>query len=81
MGLGQATVKEIVEKAVTHRWGIPEFQRGFVWTPQKVRVICSGPCPDCRAFAKGELGHMGEEDVLQVFGGLDKICSFDNWHS
>ena len=33
MGLEQATVREIAEKAVTHRWGIPEFQRGFVWTP------------------------------------------------
>jgi len=39
MGLEQATVREIVEKAVTHRWGIPEFQRGFVWTPQKVRDL------------------------------------------
>ncbi len=39
MGLEQATVSEIVDKAVTHRWGVPEFQRGFVWTPQKVRDL------------------------------------------
>lgn len=39
MGLEQAKVREIVEKAVTHRWGVPEFQRGFVWTPQKVRDL------------------------------------------
>lgn len=39
MGLEQATVREIVDKAVTHKWGIPEFQRGFVWTPQKVRDL------------------------------------------
>lgn len=39
MGLEQATVAEIVDKAVTHKWSIPEFQRGFVWTPQKVRDL------------------------------------------
>ncbi len=39
MGLEQAKVREIVDKAVTHRWGMPEFQRGFVWTPQKVKDL------------------------------------------
>ncbi len=39
MGLEQASAKEIVEKAVTHKWGVPEFQRGFVWSPQKVRDL------------------------------------------
>lgn len=39
MGLEHVEVREIVERAVTHRWGIPEFQRGFVWTPQKVRDL------------------------------------------
>ncbi len=39
MGLEQATVSEIVDKAVTHRWGVPEFQRGFVCTPQKARDL------------------------------------------
>jgi hypothetical protein len=39
MGLEQATLREVVDKAVDHRWGIPEFQRGFVWTPQKVRDL------------------------------------------
>lgn len=39
MGLEQASVKEIVEKAVNHKWGVPEFQRGFVWSPQKVRDL------------------------------------------
>lgn len=32
MGLEHAEIYEIVEKAVAHKWGIPEFQRGFVWT-------------------------------------------------
>lgn len=39
MGLEQTTIREIVEKAVQHRWGVPEFQRGFVWRPQKVRDL------------------------------------------
>lgn len=39
MALEQARVREIVEKAVTHRWGVPEFQRAFVWSPQKVRDL------------------------------------------
>ena len=39
MGLEQATIKEIVGKTVTHKWGIPEFQRAFVWSPQKVRDL------------------------------------------
>ncbi len=39
MGLEQAKVREIVDKAVSHRWGVPEFQRGFVWTPQKVKDL------------------------------------------
>lgn len=32
-------MREIVDKAVTHHWGVPEFQRGFVWTPQKVKDL------------------------------------------
>ena len=39
MALAQLSVQEIVNRAVIHRWGIPEFQRGFVWTPQKVRDL------------------------------------------
>lgn len=39
MGLEQARVHEIVDKAKSHRWSVPEFQRGFVWTPQKVRDL------------------------------------------
>lgn len=39
MGLEQAEIRSIIEKAVSHKWGIPEFQRGFVWPPQKVRDL------------------------------------------
>jgi uncharacterized protein with ParB-like and HNH nuclease domain len=39
VGLEQAKASEIVTKAVDHKWGVPEFQRGFVWSPQKVREL------------------------------------------
>ncbi len=29
----------MVDSAVNHQWGVPEFQRGFVWTRQKVRDL------------------------------------------
>jgi hypothetical protein len=35
----QMKVKEVVDYAVAHRWSIPEFQRGFVWRPPKVRDL------------------------------------------
>jgi hypothetical protein len=37
----QMKVKEVVDYAVAHHWSIPEFQRGFVWGPPKVRDLAS----------------------------------------
>ncbi len=39
MAVLQMKVKEVVDYAVAHRWSIPEFQRGFVWRPPKVRAL------------------------------------------
>ena len=36
MAIQQYSVKEIVDRAVSNSFGMPEFQRGFVWTPAKV---------------------------------------------
>ncbi len=36
MAIHQYTVKDIVERAVSNKFGMPEFQRDFVWTPTKV---------------------------------------------
>lgn len=30
---------EIVDRAVSHRWSVPEFQRGFVWKATQVRDL------------------------------------------
>jgi len=39
MAYGNVKIHEIVEKAVGHKWSIPEFQRGFVWKPVQVRDL------------------------------------------
>lgn len=39
MAYEQTKLRELVERAVSHRWSIPEFQRGFVWKPTQVRDL------------------------------------------
>jgi hypothetical protein len=39
MAYEQIQIREIVERAVSHKWSIPEFQRGFVWKPSQVRDL------------------------------------------
>ena len=37
MAIQQYSLKEIVDGSVANRFGMPEFQRGFVWIPEKVK--------------------------------------------
>jgi len=39
MAIEQVTVQEIVSRAVSKQWDIPEFQRDFVWSPQDVALL------------------------------------------
>lgn len=39
MAYEQTRLSELVDRAVNHRWSIPEFQRGFVWKPTQVRDL------------------------------------------
>ncbi len=39
MAYEQTKLLELVDRAVGHRWSIPEFQRGFVWKPTQVRDL------------------------------------------
>jgi len=39
VGFELKKVTNVVDSAVNHHWGVPEFQRGFVWTRQKVRDL------------------------------------------
>lgn len=39
MAYEQTRLLEIVDRAVSHQWSIPEFQRGFVWKSTQVRDL------------------------------------------
>lgn len=39
MAYEQTNLANLVDKAVNHKWSIPEFQRGFVWKPTQVRDL------------------------------------------
>ena len=40
------TAREIVDDAIFGRFDIPEFQRGFVWSPEKVKSLLDSLCRD-----------------------------------
>ena len=65
MAYEQTKLLELVERAVNHRWSIPEFQRGFVWKPTQVRDLAESLWLD---YPIGSLlvwnsGHQTEERV------------------
>ena len=65
MAYEQTKLLELVERAVGHRWSIPEFQRGFVWKPTQVRDLAESLWLD---YPIGSLlvwnsGHQAEERV------------------
>lgn len=39
MAFEQVKVWDVVDRAVAHKWSIPEFQRGFVWKATQVRDL------------------------------------------
>src|SRR3954447_21020515 len=39
MSLEPIKIWELVDRAVAHKWSIPEFQRGFVWKATQVRDL------------------------------------------
>lgn len=39
MAYSSFNIREIVNKAVSHEWSVPEFQRGFVWNATQVRDL------------------------------------------
>lgn len=65
MAYEQTKLLELVDRAVAHRWSIPEFQRGFVWKPTQVRDLAESLWLD---YPIGSLlvwnsGHQAEERV------------------
>ena len=43
-------VRDIVDRAVSHSWSIPEFQRGFVWKATQVRDLLESLWLDYRQW-------------------------------
>ena len=39
MAYSSFKIREIVDRAVSHEWSVPEFQRGFVWKATQVRDL------------------------------------------
>ena len=39
MAYESVKIRELVDRAVSHAWSIPEFQRGFVWKTTQVRDL------------------------------------------
>lgn len=39
MALEPIKISELVDRAVSHKWSVPEFQRGFVWKATQVRDL------------------------------------------
>jgi len=39
MAYSSFKTKEIIDKAISHEWSVPEFQRGFVWKATQVRDL------------------------------------------
>ena len=39
MALEPIKIWELVDRAVSHKWSVPEFQRGFVWKATQVRDL------------------------------------------
>lgn len=81
MTIQQYSVRTIVDHAVSNKFGMPEFQRGFVWTPAKVMdlvvslfrdypvgalLLWEQPSED--ALAPGRVSDGGQPDVWVVDG-------------
>jgi hypothetical protein len=58
------TIRDIIDRAVNHKWSIPEFQRGFVWRTTQVRGFAESPTPPnrCRMFQKLRAAYLCSED-------------------
>src|SRR5216683_3549465 len=68
MAYEQSKLLELVERAVNHRWSIPEFQRGFVWKPTQVRDLAESLWLD---YPVGSLLVWNSSQQVEERGALD----------
>lgn len=79
MAYSSFKIREIVERAVSHEWSVPEFQRGFVWKATQVRDLAESlwlieTATTSQAALSAMLANIraiepiGKEDFLRDYG-------------
>jgi hypothetical protein len=69
MAYEQITIRDVVERSVTHEWSIPEFQRGFVWKTVQVRDLAESlwyDYPIGSLLVWNSKGHAEEQQALDA---------------
>ncbi len=82
MAYEQVQIRDIVDRAVSHQWSIPEFQRGFVWKPSQVRDLAESLWLDypigsllvwnSRGPVEEQLAHDAQRPSLWVVDGQQR---------
>lgn len=85
MAYEQVQMRDIVERAVAHKWSIPEFQRGFVWKPSQVRDLAESLWLDypigsllvwnSRGPVEEQLAHDAQRPSLWVVDGQQRTTA------
>ena len=68
MAYESVKIRELVDRAVSHAWSIPEFQRGFVWKTTQVRDLAESLWLD---YPIGSLLVWNSQDHVEEHGVID----------
>lgn len=68
MAYEQSKLLELVDRAVNHKWSIPEFQRGFVWKSTQVRDLAESLWLD---YPVGSLLVWNAQQHVEEHGAVD----------
>jgi hypothetical protein len=68
MAYEQIKLSDLVNRAVEHKWSIPEFQRGFVWKPVQVRDLAESLWLN---YPIGSLLIWNSQNVIQARTAID----------
>lgn len=70
MAIEPIKVWELVDRAVSHKWSVPEFQRAFVWKPTQVRDLAESLWLD---FPVGSLLVWDSKNPEEPHGAKDGV--------
>jgi hypothetical protein len=68
MAYEQIKLSDLVNRAVGHKWSIPEFQRGFVWKPVQIRDLAESLWLD---YPIGSLLIWNSKSTIQARTAID----------